>query len=566
MEAIREDLPAQVHELARAIAELKERMSALERAMGGREGAVALPPPEAPAVDQAFPPPRADTGGLAPLFGWAFLGLAGAYLLRGATESGALPGALGAAAGIVYAGVWLFLAARKAGGAAFASAVHGATAALILAPMLWESVTRLHLIGVRPASGVLVLFSIWGLAIAWRDKITAIAWIATVCGLLTAMALFRETQDIPAWMLTTLIVAATVEFSACRDHWLGLRWMVALLANLNVAALVFVMVRANDPDAPSRWATAIAIALAGIYVASAVDRSALRRLRIDWFEIVQPAIAFLLLTGGSLRIASVTGMTTVPGGAVCLLGAAGCYVLALGSFEAVRRRNFIAYSTAAFALFATGCFLLMNGAMLTAALAAASALALVAGSVAGRTELRIHGALYLLLSTLISAFWLSTFGSVARIAEAPLSAACWIVPVSAAAGCAAVLRVRLPHASDRYTVAFCGGALLWGVAGLAAHAVPADLALGASLRTALPIVLAIGAGWAGQRFKRDELAWLAYLLLGAAGLKLLVEDLRSGRSIPMFVSLIVFGGALLALPKLRRASETPKSKAAVSTP
>ena len=47
MEAIREDLPAQVHELARAIAELKERMSALERAMGGREGAVALPPPRA---------------------------------------------------------------------------------------------------------------------------------------------------------------------------------------------------------------------------------------------------------------------------------------------------------------------------------------------------------------------------------------------------------------------------------------------------------------------------------------------------------------------------------------
>ena len=71
-----------------------------------------------------------EVDNFAPLFGWAFLGIAGAYLLPGITESGTIPGLLGAALGVVYAGWWLYLASRRAWERPLFSTVHGLTAAL----------------------------------------------------------------------------------------------------------------------------------------------------------------------------------------------------------------------------------------------------------------------------------------------------------------------------------------------------------------------------------------------------------------------------------------------------
>jgi hypothetical protein len=86
-----------------------------------------------------------------------------------------------------------------------------------------------------------------------------------------------------------------------------------------------------------------------------------------------------------------------------------------------------------------------------------------------------------------------------------------------------------------------------GAAGLAASWISA-----APLRTALLTAMAIGVAWCGKRWNRTELVWLVYPLLAVAGIKLVMEDFRQGRSITLFLSLIFFGGALVLLPRLLR--------------
>ena len=56
----------------------------------------------------------------------------------------------------------LYLAAHRAGERPMFSTVHGLTAALILAPLLWEMTLRFRLITLPVSSAVLVLFTVLG--------------------------------------------------------------------------------------------------------------------------------------------------------------------------------------------------------------------------------------------------------------------------------------------------------------------------------------------------------------------------------------------------------------------
>src|ERR1019366_1073823 len=104
----------------------------------------------------------------------------------------------------------------------------------------------------------------------WRRNLTAIAWIGTMAGLVTAAALFRESHDAATWVVSTLAIAAAIEFSACRDHWLSLRWAVALFADFVVVALVFGL---RSPVGPSLGAE---MALLAIYAGSTMGRAIVR--------------------------------------------------------------------------------------------------------------------------------------------------------------------------------------------------------------------------------------------------------------------------------------------------
>src|SRR5271165_72547 len=91
------------------IQDLKRRVSALETRLGGEVVEPAAPPAVVvPILDIEAP------AGAVVLLGKALLGIAGAYLLRALTDAAILPRSVGLLAGMAYAGVWLYLAARNA--------------------------------------------------------------------------------------------------------------------------------------------------------------------------------------------------------------------------------------------------------------------------------------------------------------------------------------------------------------------------------------------------------------------------------------------------------------------
>jgi hypothetical protein len=139
---------------------------------------------------------------------------------------------------------------------------------------------------------------------------------------------------------------------ACRDHWLGLRWLTALAADLVVVALTEYFLRpagTSDVLTPIHPGTVLGaqIALLTIYLASNVDRTIFRGLNVTWFEIGQATVAFLIAIGGALRVAGSAPVATLGVGPFCLLGGVACYMVSFAFLDRKhgRDRNFYTYST-----------------------------------------------------------------------------------------------------------------------------------------------------------------------------------------------------------------------------
>jgi len=85
----------------------------------------------------------------------------------------------------------------------------------------------------------------------------------------------------------------------------------------------------------------------------------------------------------------------------------------------------------------------------------------------------------------------------------------------------------------------------------------ADPAIVAGLRTLVLAVAALLLAWLGGRQIFPEGRWLTYVVLVVGGLKLLVNDFVAGRPATLFVSLAVYGAALILAPKWARRARTP---------
>jgi hypothetical protein len=546
-----------------AISDLRKRVSLLERTTDAEPVAAAEPQAviDSPAV-------TLPTENPAPLFGWALLGLSGAYLFRSLSETGAIPVLAGAAAGLIYAACWLSLAARRAWDRPLASTVHSMTAALIATPLLWETTVRLKLIDPVTATAILIVFLFFGLAVAWRHSVNGIAWVVTLAGMVTSAGIFREMHDGRAWGVAVLFMAAGVEFSACRDHWLGLRWIAALNADFTVFALTLLM---THPHAGSEtvvrlsplFALGLQVGLLAIYLASTADRTLIRKLPITGFEIGQAAVAFLIGIGGSLRLADATNLSRRSVGLICLVFSLLCYLIsfALLDHTSERRRNFYTYSVFAVALMLGACGLLLSA---SGAAVAYSALAIVTACLATRTTLRMQSAVFLTAAIVAAG---AVPAAAAYIIPSPRSTASPELPYLASL--AAALAYYLAGRPRNRVEAFLAAMLVAGLsAGFAAASAPEP-----TLRTGILAGLSVAGTALAVRFARTELGWTAYALLVASGLKVLLEDIWLGQSFAVFGSLLLFGCALILVPRILRsrparlqvasASESAAQKAAV---
>lgn len=521
---------------------------------------VAIESTQAPATDIN----PADA--LAPLFGWAFLGLAGAYLLRVATESAAAPVIVGVAAGIGYAGWWMMLAARRAWKEPVASTVYSVTSALILAPLLWEATVRFQALSVSAASAVLVAFTVFGLAIGWRHRITGIGAVATLVGLITSAALFRQTHHAASWAASVFAIAAAVEFSACRDHWLGLRWASALMANMTVLILTVSVVKGGGTGqgmtvVSGRVALAAQAALLGIYLAATAYRTVIQRLRITGFEIGQAAAAFMLGIGGALALTEVATVASWVVGVFCVFSGLACYVISYAVIrrEAQQNRNFYAYSTFAAVLMIVACRVLTPSSSVALPWAGLASALAFAGWATSRRTLRVHAVVSLVLAAVVSGAlgaardWLIQ-------TDAPVwgFSTAYVTVLVSAAFCYIAVALRGRGGGDCYEGIVPAALMLWLMCGIPAMWLPAGPA-SAPVRTGILTLMAVGAARLGVAGGRRELTWAAYALVAATGVKLLGEDFRLGGSFGLFASLLLFGGTLIVLPRLLRGA--PKVKA-----
>jgi hypothetical protein len=563
-------MKSSLEELVSVIDRLIARLDDLESRVGALEHSASSPSPEAappPAILEQHPLAQiSGSAGAMPVVGKALLGIAGAYLLRALAETGAIPMPAVAASGMIYAGLWLFLAARTSPNAAFARAAYATTSALILSPMLWELTLRFKVMPPSATAAVLVVFAGVAMALAWKRNLSAVVWTPAVFALLVAAALFVATRAPLPFTLALLALALITEVMAGAGRWPALRMVTAIFVDLALLALISVYagrdISSDYTPIGSRALAAVFAAAFAIYAVSSVASSLGRGQEIGVFEAGQTVAAFLLATFGMLAVTK--GAAAAGIGAFCLLASAGCYVLAFMRFESAGLpRNYYVFSTWAAGFLLAGGLLSLSAPAVAVGLGAAAMAATFAGARTARLTLAFHGLLYLSAAAIVSG--LLAHSARLLIGDLPGRAA-W--PVWLAASfilvCYALVwsqawpqQPNWPQQAARLIFAALATFII------VASAISAGLLLLpaitsrqlAGLRTLAICLLALALGWCGSRFRRSELIWLAYAAIAFCTLKLLFEDLLTGSAAVLAFSLFCYGMVWLLVPRLAKARQ-----------
>ena len=531
-----------VAELAQRVDELEVRLRKLEERLGEP---TATPAPIAAASATPTAPPLADVGRLIPLAGQALLILAGAYLLRALATSSLAPPWLGIALALAYAAFWMFRATRLASSNALAGTLYMTAAVLSLSPMLWETTVRLQLMRPNIAAAVLSGFVILSLALAWKQRIPAIAWLAATAGAATALALAFGTDDLLALCATLLAIAVTLEIAASQDLWLGPRDLVAFATDFAVLWLVYVYSGSRLPESyqpiPELLHWAIPATLCLLYAAGTSVRILSKKRDLTIFEILQVAVSFSLFIFAATRGMASKG----PLGVVLTLSGVACYgVSLLRLAKQPHSRNLYAYSLFAFVLtlLGTAFFLPPTAVPLVWALAACGFAVFGAHA--------FHALGFLSAAVLASGIALDTFNVLLRDGTQVAVTPATVLALAAMIGSYVCLR-GIPRTIAATMLAWVIAA--W-VASLLLSGLPAgaDAAWRAEIRTMLLIAAAVVVAAVGRRWDRPELYWLAPGAMVIALYRLIAEDLPSGRSETFFLSLLFYGGALLLLSRFMR--------------
>jgi uncharacterized membrane protein len=578
-----EDLHARVEELSRELREVHRRLDLLEAREGATSavsrtaapdrGAGIDSPPE-PGPERRAPTAPART--VIALVGRTLVILGGAYLFRALSDREVIPPLMGAVAGMAYAMWWLIEVDRTMRRGERLSAVfYGLGAAMIAYPLIWETTVRFEILAPAGAAVGLVLFLLLGLAVAWRRDLSEVAWSATLLTVGTAIGLLFATRDFLPLTLALLSMALAVEVLAFRDRWLGLRWPAALGLDLAVVMLASVAVAPEAPregfaGALPAGAIAVGLAVPLLYLASIGARTLLRQRLITPFEVFQAAAALLAGLSGAVRVIASAGADPMAIGAAIVLLGALCYAAAFASIDrrSGRGRNFYSYTSFAGLLVLAGSYMVLGGSALALIWSALAIVAVGLGGWFNRITLRFHGAIYVVAAAVVAGLMASALdGLLAAPTDAwrPLTPlGIWVALVGAA--CYGVLLATPAHREapwfESLPQAIIAAVVAWSAAGTASGLLsgPLTVAFGATDevaflaagRTAVLAALAVALAWAGRRWSLQELTWLVYPVLVGGGLKLLWEDLRYGQPITMFLGLALYGGALIATPRLMR--------------
>jgi hypothetical protein len=553
-------LEARLEAMAGTVAALAARVAALEAARRGP--ASASTPDTGEGVDSRGHPALDLVGLLAPA-GRTCLVLGGAYLLRALTDSGRLPLAGGVLIGLLYAVAWFGAAERAAPNQPVSAVFHGFAGALIGLPILWEASMRFHLLPPEASALALAGFLLAAFAVAWHRGLQSLAGIVSLGTASMALGLAVATGSL--WPYAFLLVG--VSFAS---WWLGearrwpwLCWPAGLLAAVAVAPLGLRAALDPPPD-PPRAAIAVAILFAGGTTVRVAVRAA-RREGVRLFDATQTALALGAGLGAAFTIAQRLGeaahaalaLGTLAGGFV-----AGAFALRVLRVRPVAGRDFYYVSTLALVLAVAGITTLASGTPRDLAFTLLAVLCAWLGARGVHPVFAAHSAILALAAALSSgliacsaAIWLSTPAS--WPAFPPTG---WIVLIAALPGGllprqAANRALERVASMSRLVLAIV---LVLSLASLLVLAIgpllagtPPDPGRLATMKTIILSAAAVALAVIARLPFGGELGWLAYPVLLACGLKILLEDFRVSRAAMLFVALGVYGTALILTARIR---------------
>ena len=569
-----------LQELESAVRELTGSLHRLEARVGELERRGPVPHEPAAGAGRAAEAPPAGIAlpqGTVALFGQTLLVLAGAYVARALTDGRVVPPGVGVALGLAYAVFWQLRADREARrGRRESAAFHAVTSCVIAFPLLWETTTRLNLLGARAACAALVAFFALALGVAWRQRLAVAGAAATALALATAVVLLVETRDLLAGFVALLAIAAALEWVAYRERWLALRWWAAVVLDAVAFLLAAVVTRPQGlppgyvPLTPPAAASAL-LALPALYVAGLAARTLRRGRPVTFFEAAQGTLAVLLGFGGAWKILAARGDSPVGLGVLALLLGALCYGAAFAFAErrAGQGRNFYFYSSAGGLLILAGVSAVAFGPALPFALGGLGLVAAFFGRRFGRMTLRVHSALYLAAGALETGLLVACARALAGQATGAVPSLAWVAGLAAAGGWAVLATdpgapragwARIPQLLLAILVVFAlGKALQAGLWMALGGRVAGDPGVAAVARTAVLAALALGLALAARRAPWPELGWLVYPLVALGGLKILLQDFRDGRPATLVLSLALYGAVLLLAPRFLKEGDGGRS-------
>jgi len=575
--------------LEAAVEHLSSTVRVLERRIGMLEGqrpAAALETPVTPQLASdavsAMKPTRAarapdDPIAILSLIGRLFLVLAGGFFLRAMTESGQLIAPLGVSLAFTYGLVWLYLADRAGGrDQPMSAAFHAAGFAAVTFPLLVEATTRFQVLPAAGAALGLALLTAAGLWVAWRRRLTAIAWITILAALPTALVLLLKTGQVLPFALQPIALGVVALWLGYVLGWNGLRWPAALVANLVVVGLTL---RALSPQYPGTLPVAMLLQwlLLGGYAASIMARTIMRGRQVGWFEVGQTIAVLLVTLGGTLVLSWASPARLAAIGLVSVWLGGACYAIV---FAVLEKRpavgvNLHFYAGLALVFTLAGFYLMIPAPWSGIAFAVLA----VAGSVLwarlGRLYLLLHAATYLAAAVIASGDlaygaralaaapsgpWLQPGPALLFILAAGLACA-WFVaarPAPEGGSLASGLRLAVIVACAWVVASYLTGWVAPAIAALTGQGIDAG-----TLATERTAVLALGAllvAWIGRHERFREWSWLVYPLLVVTGLKMVAQDFGQSRPATLFIALALYGAALIVAPRMRKPFRAPRQE------
>lgn len=562
--------PSALEEVTEALHRVEARLQALEawhlRSEGrpiGTPRTMEEPPPIADIVEEASV--DFDLG----LTGRTLIILGGAFLLRAATEGGALPVAAGVGLGLIYAVVWPLLSLRAS--VSRNSAVYYAIATTFTAlPLILEGTRKFNVFNAWSAAAALGAVAAVMFVLVWRRRLHGVAWMITGMTVAVLPVLMFQTKSIAPFALLLLGLGLVTLWFGYLLEWTLLPWFLAFALDI-VLVFLSVLVVNDDSSTVAPLAIGVQCLAFAAYLASFSIRAMGGHRDAAGIDIAQTFTLLFVGLGGALWIATSRLAFEIPlVVAMLALGAISYGV----SFTFVARqfttpRNFVFTSSLALML------VVLGGASFPRGLANTvlwTALALSSAYLAThyrKSSLALHTAVYLFCGFIgAGVLQIGTHALLLKVGQWPAPTGSTMLLFGACILGATIRPIERQGRFELWTVAkvmilaelgWIAAALVVSAAGLLLLGpAPADAAMVAILRTAVFSALTVATAWASRFPTLSPARVLCNPLMIILGMKLLWEDVRAGRPATLFISFAIVGIALMITPRLRRRATLPE--------